>query len=298
MHAPRVALFATCVANAVRPRAARAALKLLRHAGCQVVVPEQSCCGQPAFNAGHEDEARRMARAFLQGFAAFDAVVAPSASCAGMLRNHLPGLFPAGSEERRQSEALATRTFELCDFLHRLDGPLPARAWSDGPVIWHDSCASLRETPMTQAALALLNRIEGLTLLLPDEEARQTCCGFGGLFSVKVDAVSAELARRKWEALLHTAGAATKPSCPGLTRASRRQQAREAVTPDCRVKPGNDEREAPDSASITLTGPDMGCLMHLKAWLDAHPEAAGGRQVRVRHVAEILAGEDSREHTP
>ena len=168
---------------------------------------------------------------------------------------------------------------------------------------------------MTQAALALLNRIEGLTLLLPDEEARQTCCGFGGLFSVKVDAVSAELARRKWAALLRTVEASAQPSFPRKRESTAhidQHMSGRTGAMDPRVKPGddggergNDERREDDKRhgrtgwkTITLTGPDMGCLMHLKAWLDAHPEVAGGRTVRVRHVAEILAGEDSREHTP
>ncbi len=244
--APRVALFATCVANALRPAAAEAALRLLRHTGCSVVVPQQSCCGQPAFNAGFEEEARRMARGMLAALSGFDAVVAPSASCVGMVRNHLPGLFAPGSAQRATAEVLAARTFELCEFLHRLGATPLANGWRGGPVVWHDSCASLREAPMTDAALALLEQVPGLELLLPEEEARQACCGFGGLFAIKQPELSTELGRRKLAALTAVAGGKT----------------------------------------VVATGPDMGCLAHLKAVAEAE-----GVPVRVMHVAEILAGD-------
>ncbi len=227
--APRVALFATCVVNTLRPRAAEAALKLLRGAGCAVAVPEQSCCGQPAFNAGFEDEARRLAAATLAALSGFDAVVTPSASCAGMVRNHLPGLFAPGSAERQEAEALAARTFELCDFLQRLGAVPLVKEWRGGPVVWHDSCASLREVPMTEAGLALLAKVPGLDVQLPEDEVRQTCCGFGGLFSVKQPELSSELGRRKLAAL--TAKSNGEP--------------------------------------VVVTGPDMGCLAHLQAVAEA-----------------------------
>ena len=228
-NAPRVALFATCVVNALRPRAAEAALRLLQGAGCAVAVPEQSCCGQPAFNAGFDDEARRIGAAMLSAFSEFDAVVAPSASCVGMVRNHLPGLFAPGTGEALAAKALAAKTFELCEFLHHIDALPLAGKWRGGPVVWHDSCASLRETPMTDAALALLRRVPGLEPLLPEEEARQSCCGFGGLFSVKQPELSTELGRRKLRALLAAA----------------------------------------NGGPVTITGPDMGCLAHLQAVAEA-----------------------------
>ncbi len=255
-NAPRVALFATCVANAVRPQAAQAALKLLRTAGCAVVVPEQSCCGQPAFNAGYEDEARRIARALLAAMDGVDAVISPSASCVGMVRNHLPGLFAEGSGQRQQATALAWRVFELCEFLHQIDflpaAQIPARNWRGRLVLWHDSCASLRETPgASEAALALLRQVEGLEVMLPDAETRQTCCGFGGLFSIRQPEVSTALAQRKLDAMLA-------------------------------VLPGGVD----GAQDVVLSGPDMGCLMHLGAAAEA-----AGMKLRVMHVAEILAGE-------
>ncbi len=250
--APRVALFATCVVNALRPRAAEAACALLRRAGCVVEVPEQGCCGQPAFNAGHEAEARMMARALLRALKPYDAVVSPSASCAGMVRNHLPSLFAAGTADRAAAEALAARTFELCAFLRHNDVTPLAKTWRGGPVLWHDSCASLREVAgAAEAALALLQRVPGLEVILPDEETRQTCCGFGGLFSAKVPEVSAALAKRKLGAMLRTAPDAS-PQVP-----------------------------------LIITGVDMGCLTHLAATAEA-----AGVPTRVMHVAEILAGHD------
>lgn len=228
-NAPQVALLATCVANALRPSVAEAALRLLRHAGCAVTVPEQACCGQPAFNAGFEEEARRTGAALVTAFSGHDAVVAPSASCAGMVRNHLPELFLPGSAGRREAEALAARTHELCDFLHRVGAAPLAKEWRGGPVVWHDSCASLRETPMTEAALALLRQVPGLEVRLPDEEARQGCCGFGGLFSVKQPELSTELGRRKLAALVAAA----------------------------------------NGEPVVVTGPDMGCLSHLQAVAEA-----------------------------
>ncbi len=249
---PRVALFATCVVNTLRPQAVEAAMRLLRHAGCVVEVPEQGCCGQPAFNAGYEDEARTMGRALLETLAPYDAVVAPSASCAGMVRNHLPELFTSGTAEREAAEALAARTFELCEFLHHDEVTPLMSEWRGGPVLWHDSCASLREVPgAADAALALLERVPGLEVLLPEVETRQTCCGFGGLFSVKVPEVSAELGKRKLDTMLELA-------------------------PD-----------ASPARPLVITGVDMGCLMHLQGVAEAR-----GLPVKAMHAAEILAGGD------
>ena len=265
---PRVALFATCVVNMLRPQVAQAALELLRHSGCAVEVPEQGCCGQPAFNAGYMGEARVMAQALVDVFAPFDAVVAPSASCAGMVRHHLPGLFAAGTAERTAAEVLAARTFELCAFLHHNDVAPAVAEWRGGPVLWHDSCASLREMPgAAEAALALLARIPGLELILPDAETRQTCCGFGGLFSVKMPEVSTALARRKLEAMLRAAGVDASADAPAVAAVA---TGASAVT---------------STGPLVITGVDMGCLAHLAAVAEAF-----GLPLRVMHVAEILAG--------
>ncbi len=192
-----VALLATCLVDAMRPSAGFAAVRLLEHAGFRVVVPEgQTCCGQPAFNAGDAEDARAVARRMLDIFAPFDAVVAPSGSCAGMVRRHYPELF-AGTPDEARAQALAEKTFELCEFLHIHDASPLLRRWESGPVAWHDSCSSRRELGMHEAPRALLRQIPGLELVeLSDPEG---CCGFGGLFSVKLPEISVRMATDKAE---------------------------------------------------------------------------------------------------
>ncbi len=209
-HAPQkggtVALFATCLVDTMRPSAGFAAVRLLEHAGFRVEVPEgQTCCGQPAFNAGDEEDARDVARRMLDIFTPFDAVVAPSGSCAGMVRRHYPELF-AGTPDEVRARALAEKTFELCEFLHAHDVPPLLRRWEGGPVAWHDSCSLRRELGIHEAPRALLRRIPGLELVeLSDPEA---CCGFGGLFSVKLPEISVRMATDKAQDV-RAAGAAT-----------------------------------------------------------------------------------------
>ena len=196
-----VALFATCVANAARPQAARAALKLLRAAGCRVAVPEQGCCGQPAFNAGYEQEARRMAEALLAALKHFNAIVAPSASCAGMLRHHYPELFRGDTDEARARE-LAGRVFELTEFLVRV---LRIRLRDLGPplrVALHTSCSAHREMGVAGDHLALLGQLDNVELVEP--ERKEECCGFGGTFAVKHPEISAVMVHDKAEALAAT----------------------------------------------------------------------------------------------
>ena len=114
---PRVALFVTCLVDLYRPSVGFAAMRLLEEAGCQVEVPRlQTCCGQPAYNAGDRATATALARTFIDAFRGYDFVVAPSGSCAGMLRAHVPHLFDNDPNLRPQAEALAARTFELVSF--------------------------------------------------------------------------------------------------------------------------------------------------------------------------------------
>ncbi len=209
-HAPykgeTVALFVTCLVDAIRPSVGFAAVRLLEHAGFRVEVPDgQTCCGQPAFNAGDEEDTRSVARRMLEIFAPFDAVVAPSGSCAGMVRRHYPELF-AGTPDETRARSLAAKTFELCEFLHMHDASPLLRRWEGGPVAWHDSCSSRRELGIHEAPRALLRRIPGLRLVeLSDPEG---CCGFGGLFSVKLPEISARMATDKAEDVRNS-GAAT-----------------------------------------------------------------------------------------
>src|SRR5580698_4718715 len=115
---PRVGLFVTCLVDLYRPSVGFAAMRLLEQAGCQVEVPRaQSCCGQPAYNSGDRATARDLAAGLLEAFGGYDYVVAPSGSCAGMLKSHLPHLFDADPNLRARADRLAERTFELTSFL-------------------------------------------------------------------------------------------------------------------------------------------------------------------------------------
>jgi len=194
----RVALFATCLGETFFADACADAVRLLRYLGVQVDFPEaQSCCGQPAFNAGHAPAARRMARHTLDAFAGADYVVLPSGSCAGMLRAVFPELL--GKEEGARARDLAERTFELAQFLvtvlgvDRLGEGLAGRR-----VAYHHGCHALRELGVHDEPLALLR---GAGAEVAPWEADRECCGFGGLFSVKLPEVSGAMADRKLDTL-------------------------------------------------------------------------------------------------
>ena len=239
----RVGLFITCLADLLRPSLARAARTLLALTGAEVVVPRrQTCCGQPALNAGAPAAARALALKLVREFADCDAVVLPSGSCAGTLRIHYPGLFTERPEaERRDIEALAARTHELAEFLERRLPEVPGRY--AGRVTYHDSCSGLRELGVKQAPRALLARVPGLTLV--EMATAEDCCGFGGTFALKYGAISAAICDRKCAAI----------------RAS---------------------------GAGTVTGGDLGCLMHMAGRL----QRTGDTTTRVLHWAEIVAGTD------
>ncbi len=189
---PRVALFVTCLADLYRPTVGFAAIRLLEAAGCTVEVPRgQTCCGQPAYNSGDRATARALAEGLLAGFGGYDYVVAPSGSCAGMLRKHMPALFDQDPDLRTRAEALAAKTWELTSFLvdvmgfAGLDQVLPVRA------TYHDSCAGLRELGVKTQPRALLGKVAGLDLVEMSEP--EICCGFGGTFCVKYPDISARM---------------------------------------------------------------------------------------------------------
>ena len=192
----RVGLFVTCLVDLMRPRIGFAALKLLEATGCEVVVPEtQTCCGQPGYNSGDRVAAQALARKVLDEFSQFDYVVAPSGSCAGTIRTHYPELFCDDPEMLERVNRLCARTYELTDFLvnvARLDR-IPGSF--EGTVTYHDSCSGLRELGVKAQPRALLARIPGLTL--KEMEEAETCCGFGGLFSVKFGEIATHIAERK-----------------------------------------------------------------------------------------------------
>lgn len=186
---PRVGLFATCLVDLFRPGVGFAAARLLEDAGCAVEVPPgQTCCGQPAYNSGDRDDARRLALNVMRVFAGYDYVVLPSGSCAAMIRHHYPALFADDPELGRQAAALAGKTHELVSFLTDVLGVEAVAARFDGAVTYHDSCSGLREMKVKAQPRALLGTVAGLEL--KEMAAPEECCGFGGTFCVKYPGIS------------------------------------------------------------------------------------------------------------
>ena len=197
-----VGLFVTCLADLFRPTVGFAAVRLLEEAGCRVHVPLQSCCGQPAYNAGDRTDARALACQAIGAFEGFDYVVAPSGSCAGMLSVHYPELLKDDPAWAVRARRMAAKTFELTAFLvdvMKFEG-LAARF--DGTVTYHDACSGLRELGIRRQPRALLAQVEGLSLA--EGQATDECCGFGGTFCVKYADVSVAIVDRRIDDILAT----------------------------------------------------------------------------------------------
>jgi L-lactate dehydrogenase complex protein LldE len=185
----RVQLFITCLAEQFYPSTLRSLVGLLERQGVEVEFPEkQTCCGQPFFNTGFQDEARAMARRWLRTFGrSADPIVAPSGSCVDMVR-HFPRLFAAGSREATEATAVAARTFEIGEYLVRCLGVRDVGARFPHRVAYHASCHLLRGLGLRTEAKELLHAVRDIELVpLPEEEV---CCGFGGAFSVIYPEVS------------------------------------------------------------------------------------------------------------
>lgn len=205
--APRVGLFATCLVDLYRPTVGFAAAKLIEAAGCEIGVPAaQVCCGQPAYNAGDGKNAAAIARQTIGAFEEFDYIVAPSGSCAGMLRHHYPDLLAGDDGWEERASAVADKTWELIAFL------VDVRGWTDidarwtGAVAYHDACSGLRELGVEDQPRRLLERVDGLELR--ELDAADVCCGFGGTFCVKYPEVSGAMVDNKVDDIVNT-GAGT-----------------------------------------------------------------------------------------
>jgi L-lactate dehydrogenase complex protein LldE len=194
----RVGLFVTCLVNLMRPSIGFAAIKLLESGGAEVVVPEaQTCCGQPGYNSGDRIGAIALATKLVAEFEGCDYLVAPSGSCAGMIKTHYADLFRDDPAMLQRSTALGARTWELTDFLVTVLKLESVPGKFVGTVTYHDSCAGLREMGVKQQPRALLAKVRGLTLREMTE--CETCCGFGGTFSIKYGEISSRLADNKCE---------------------------------------------------------------------------------------------------
>ncbi len=200
---PRVGLFVTCLVDLFRPSVGFATVKLLEEAGCVVEVPEsQTCCGQPAFNSGDRKDTADIARAVIKAFSPYDYVVAPSGSCAGMIKAHYPELFAKDSPDRAAADALSEKTYELVSFLVRVMKQEKVAARFDGSATYHDSCSGLRELGVKAEPRKLLRTVEGLDLV--EMEDAEVCCGFGGTFCVKYPDISNVMVAKKTKKIAAT----------------------------------------------------------------------------------------------
>lgn len=192
----QVQLFIPCFMDQLYPTAAMNTVKVLEKAGCTVLYNvEQTCCGQPAFNAGFREEAHAVCSKFTRDFEAHDAViVTPSASCAGFIRNYYELLF-AKSARMKELKELTGRVYELSDFLVQRLGVTSLGARFEGKVTYHDSCAALREYGIREEPRRLLAKVEGLELV--EMQDQESCCGFGGTFAVKFEPISAAMGDQK-----------------------------------------------------------------------------------------------------
>jgi L-lactate dehydrogenase complex protein LldE len=193
---PRVALFVTCLVDLMRPSIGFAAVELLQRAGCAVEVPVgQTCCGQPAYNSGDKATAADLARQTIAALEGFDYVVAPSGSCAGMLKKHYPDLLADDPVWGPRANTFASRVHELISFLVDVRGMTTVAQKLSATVSYHDSCSGLRELDIKDQPRKLLASVEGLKLV--EMADCEICCGFGGTFAVKYGDISNAMVEKK-----------------------------------------------------------------------------------------------------
>ena len=198
MTGPSVGLFVTCLVDLFRPSVGFSAVELLQKAGCDVSVPlAQTCCGQPAYNSGDRQDTCEIAKQVITAFEKFDYVVAPSGSCAAMLKKHYVELFADGDEWHERTMAFAPKVFELTSFLTDVMFQPSVEAEFEGVVTYHDSCSGLRELGVEAQPRKLLNTVAGLELVEMNEA--DVCCGFGGTFCVKYSDISNSIVEKKIE---------------------------------------------------------------------------------------------------
>jgi L-lactate dehydrogenase complex protein LldE len=194
----RVGFFVTCLVDLMRPSIGFAAIRLLKAGGAEVFVPPtQTCCGQPGYNSGDRVGAIALARKLVGEFEGCDYLVAPSGSCTGMIKTHYADLFRDDPARLARAAALAARTWELSDFLVNVLKLETVPGSFAGTITYHDSCAGLREMGVKEQPRTLLARMRGVTLNEMTE--CETCCGFGGTFSIKFGEISTRLADNKCE---------------------------------------------------------------------------------------------------
>ena len=190
-----VELFVPCFIDQLYPETAFNMVKVLEKAGAKVNYNiNQTCCGQPAFNAGFCEDSRAVATKFLNDFKNADYIVAPSASCSGFVRNYYPKLFENGTHTNKAKE-ISKKVYEFSEFLTDILKVDQFSAKLEGKATYHDSCAALRECKIKEGPRKLLKNVVGLELIEMNEN--ETCCGFGGTFSVKFEDISVAMVEQK-----------------------------------------------------------------------------------------------------
>lgn len=190
-----IQLFIPCFVDQLYPSVGFNMVKVLEKAGCSVSYnTNQTCCGQPAFNAGFWGEAKEVCRKFLKDFRGNDFIVAPSASCVGFVKNYYQKLFEESSHES-DVKKIKSRIFELSDFLVNVIKFTDFNAKFNATATYHDSCAALRECNLKQEPRILLSKVEGLKIVEMNDV--ETCCGFGGTFAVKFEPISIAMGEQK-----------------------------------------------------------------------------------------------------
>jgi L-lactate dehydrogenase complex protein LldE len=240
----KVSLFVTCLVDQLWSSIGTSSVAVLRRAGCEVEFDDrQTCCGQPAFNTGYRNEARQVAKRFVEVFedSKADAIVSPSGSCTAMV-HHFPELFSEEREWRERAQAIASRTYELSSFLVRVLKTEDVGASWQGRLTWHDACHGLRDLHIRTEPRVLISNVRRAEFV--EIENAESCCGFGGTFSVKYPEISLAILDQKIEAI---------------------------------------ERAG---VQAVVSG-DASCLMQIGGRLSRK-----GSQVRVMHLAELLAATD------
>jgi L-lactate dehydrogenase complex protein LldE len=206
-----VQLFVTCLVDLAAPGVGERTVALLERLGCSVEFPAgQTCCGQPAFNSGHPDQARRVAQRFVDVFAATEGpIVAPFGSCVHMVRHGYPRLLAGDAK----AAAVGERVRDVFSFIVEDLGVTDAGGRFDGVVAWHDECHLLRGAGGAGAARTLLDGVEGCSVV--ETERSDLCCGFGGTFSMKLPKVSAAMADEKLDRVVDAGAKAIVSTDPG-----------------------------------------------------------------------------------
>ena len=197
-----VHVFIPCFIDQLYPTAGFNTIKVLEKAGCIVTYnPDQTCCGQPAFNAGYWGESREVCNKFINDFSGAEHIVVPSASCAGFIKNYYSKIYDNASNQK-DTKGFQEKVYELSDFLVNILKVEDLGAQFEGVATYHDSCAALRECKIKTEPRKLLENVKGLKLI--DLQDNETCCGFGGTFAVKFEGISVAMGEQKVQHIVDT----------------------------------------------------------------------------------------------